>query len=415
MENPSNTRISATRQIPKTPVFGWDNFKADQQVALPPCVEDLNEQVITTSGRAAIFQALLQLELPENSKLLVPTYHCPTMVAPGLLAGWDIAYFGIGEDGLPNLHEIPEDVSAGAKAMIVSHYFGLPQSLHEVRTWCDARGIALIEDCAHCFFGQAGERQIGAWGDFYTASLSKFFPVPEAGLLGSATRRIKPLELVNQSFKAQLKGWIDVFETSVKYKRLGILNGVFSAIFQLKSTARDITPAQQEILADPATEILNSCDMGRIHKQPLALARLLHRLLPRERIIRQRVRNFDIYAKALANTAGAKPVINSAIKPVAPYVYPLWVNDGNRVYHELRTKGYPVFRWDRIWPGTPQITGDVGLDWSMHVLQLLCHQDLSETDIQATAAAVQASISNISQSTASGLASDQASAVEIHA
>ncbi|MBK9574239.1 MAG: DegT/DnrJ/EryC1/StrS family aminotransferase [Rhodoferax sp.] len=53
----------------------------------------------------------------------------------------------------------------------------------------------MIEDCAHCFFGQAGERPIGAWGDFATASLTKFFPVPEGGLLASSSRPLPGLAL----------------------------------------------------------------------------------------------------------------------------------------------------------------------------------------------------------------------------
>ena len=36
----------------------------------------------------------------------------------------------------------------------------------EVRAWCDAQSIALIEDCAHSFFGTAGNRPVGAWGDY---------------------------------------------------------------------------------------------------------------------------------------------------------------------------------------------------------------------------------------------------------
>jgi perosamine synthetase len=71
---------------------------------------------------------------------------------------------------------------------------------------------------------------------------------------------------------------------------------------------------------------------------------------------------------------------------VAPYVFPLWVDDADRVYQALRNEGVPVFRWDQIWPDTPHLAHDVGADWSRHVLQLLCHQDLDEIDIRRSAA-----------------------------
>src|SRR5665647_522848 len=115
------------------------------------------------------------------------------MVAPVLLAGLNVACFGIHGDGLPKLDTIDAAIASQSKAMLVSHYFGLPNSLAEVRQWCDEHGVALIEDCAHCYFGEAGERPVGAWGDFAAASLSKFLPVPEGGLLASAHRPIKKL------------------------------------------------------------------------------------------------------------------------------------------------------------------------------------------------------------------------------
>jgi hypothetical protein len=48
-----------------------------------------------------------------------------------------------------------------------------------------------------------------------------------------------------------------------------------------------------------------------------------------------------------------------------------------------------VFRWDRLWPGTPHDTDDAGVQWSRQVLQMLCHQDLSDADIAGVAEATQ--------------------------
>jgi hypothetical protein len=36
----------------------------------------------------------------------------------------------------------------------------------------------------------------------------------------------------------------------------------------------------------------------------------------------------------------------------------------------------PVFRWDRLWPGTPELAGDAGVVWARHVVQLGCHQQI---------------------------------------
>lgn len=375
---------TAQRVAPKGPVLGWSSFRREHAPDIPS-IEDLPYTAFTTSGRSAIYQALLQLRLPAGAVVLVPTYHCPTMVAPVLLAGLEPAYFGIRGDGLPDVQHIDPALAGQARAMLVSHYFGLAQSLHEVRQWCDAHGIALIEDCAHCYFGQAGERPIGAWGDYSTASLSKFFPVPEAGLLGSAQHRFDLGHLQGQGMKAQVKGVVDVLETAANHRRLGGFNVLLDMLFSLKRKARETVAAPAAPAADASTDFMRGADMARIGLRPLLASRLIGRLLPRGQIIAQRARNFRRFAQLLADLPGGRPLFSQPSQPTAPYVFPFWVDDADRIYHALRAEGVPVFRWDRLWPGTPSLPHDVGADWSCHVLQLLCHQDLSANDIDYAA------------------------------
>lgn len=373
--------------MPRGPVLDWSNLRIVNAPGISS-VEDLPHQQFTTSGRAAIYQALLQLDLPRGAGVLVPTYHCPTIVAPVVLAQHEPMFYAVREDGLPDLDGIAHDDRSRAKAIIVPHYFGLTQSLRGVRAWCDQHGIALIEDCAHSFFGEAGERPVGAWGDFATASLSKFLPVPEAGLLGSALRPVRAPQFERPGLRAEIKGTVDVLELSVRHGRLAGLRGGLSLLFKLKNARHTTgTTLSTETAQTPATEqqMLLSCDMGRIAQRPLLASMVLKNMLPRGRIIKQRQRNYAIYAEMLAAVPGARPLKPGPIRPAAPYVFPLWVDDADRVYDAMRNAGLPVFRWDRIWPGTPVLPGDVGLQWARNVLQLLCHQDLSESDVRHTA------------------------------
>lgn len=373
------------RAAPKGPVLGWASFRRESAPNIPS-VEDLAHTAFTTSGRSAIYQALLLLQLPPGSVVLVPTYHCPTMVAPVLLAGHQPRYFGIRADGLPDIARIDADTAGQARAMLVSHYFGLARSLQEVRQWCDAHGIALIEDCAHCYFGQAGERPVGAWGDYSTASLSKFFPVPEAGLLASAHHAFDLGHLQRQGAKAQVKGVVDVVETGTNHRRLGLLNTPLDLLFHLKRKAR-VPAATGGPAASPETddEFMRGSDMARIGLRPLLASRVIGRLLPRGHIIAQRARNFSRFAQLLAELPGGRPLFEQPAQAAAPYVFPFWADDADRVYHALRAEGVPVFRWDRLWPGTPRLQHDAGPAWSRHVLQLLCHQDLGTQDIDHAA------------------------------
>lgn len=378
---------------PRGPTLDWSSFRIVDAPGLSS-IENLANTAFTTSGRAAIYHALRQLQLAPASAVLVPSYHCPTMVAPVILANLTVAYFGLRCDGLPNLDTIDAATAAKSKAMLVSHYFGLAHSLGEVRQWCDDRGIALIEDCAHCYFGEAGERPVGAWGDYSTASLSKFLPVPEGGLLASAHRPIPRLQLAPQGFKAQIKGWIDVFETATKDKRFRGLNSALAFLFRFKNSRLQPQLRAAGPTESAATSMMRDCDMSRIAQAPLGTTMILKAVLPRGRIIVRRQQNFASYARHFAHVEGAKPLFPLPLKTVAPYVFPLWVDDADRVYHALRDQGLPVFRWDRIWLGTPLLDGDVGPMWSRHVLQLLCHQDLSDADIERTSSAILGMLSN---------------------
>ena len=156
------------------------------------------------------------------------------------------------------------------------------------------------------------------------------------------------------------------------------------------------TPTVDSMLAD--------CDMARVDQAPLWVSEALSRL-PKARIVARRQRNFTRYARHFQAVLGARPLFapgTAAFAPAAPYVFALWVDDADRVYQSLRDQHLPVFRWDRIWPGTPVINGDQGPLWSRHVLQLLCHQDLSDADIELTAHAVLSALAHQTTTNADG-------------
>lgn len=380
----------AVRALPKGPVLGWRSFRPGGGAPVPS-VSDLPNRAYTTSGRAALLAALAQLGLPAGSTVLVPTYHCPTMVAPVLVAGMVPAFFPTGADGLPLLQGVEPTAAASARAMIVAQYFGLPQSLAAVREWCDQRGIVLIEDCAHSYFGQAGDRQIGAWGDFATASLSKFFPVAEAGVLASAHRELRPLGLQAPGARIQIKAWLDVFEHAHGHGHLAGVSHLLHPLLWLKrqrNSSPDVAAAAG--VASDLGSMMEACDMARVKQAPTLAAMALHRSLPQSGIVMRRRANYATLVQALAGAPGARLLSPQLPEGAAPYVCPLLIEGRERaqaVYERMRVAGLPVFRWDRIWPGTPVDPQDTGPMWSHQLIQFLCHQDLEAHELRSVAAA----------------------------
>ena len=376
------------RSFPKLPVLGWSAYAGERDAPLPGVMSARHHRY-TISGRAAISLALHVLGANPGSRILVPTYHCTTMIAPVVHAGMQPVFYPTTAHGAPDLAWLRLADLAGVRAILAAHYFGLPQPMSALRAFCDTRGIALIEDCAHAFFGYSDDRAVGSWGDVAIASLTKFFPVPEGGLIASTTRPLDALYLTPRSLRDELKAAVDSIEIGSRHRRFPGLNWLLNGVFDLKNRLRKRAGSSHAAI-DAAQGGATSPLPGRLLSsvQPAFAARWIAESVHQARIVALRRRNYLDLARRLSGIAGARVLNADLPEGAVPYVFPLYVYDPVASYQPLRAAGIPIFRWDEVWPGTPAIENDHGLDWATHVFQLGCHQDLSPADIAAIAATV---------------------------
>ena len=72
------------------------------------------------------------------------------------------------------------EIEPNTKLLFVNHEFGYPyQKLNELRKY----NLPIIEDCAHSFFLEDNNLNIGTTGDFVIYSFPKMFPIQIGGLL----------------------------------------------------------------------------------------------------------------------------------------------------------------------------------------------------------------------------------------
>jgi perosamine synthetase len=375
--------------MPRQPVLGWATFKGPRRATMPSVAGSQNI-LYTTSGRAAIALALRVLAFKAGDRVLVPTYHCPTMIAPVVRLGGEPVFFPVTASGAPDLEALAHRDMRGVRAMLVAHYFGLAQPMSRVRAFCDARGIALIEDCAHAFFGTSEDRPVGSWGDLAIASLTKFFPVPEGGCLVSRAHSLTGLHLKTPGAVAELKALGDVLEIGARFERFPGLNTLLRGVFGLKellrgrrwtpATAGDDPPSSMPALEEISDSLLNAHPT----RTTLRLVGSAHW----ERIVALRRRNYELLTELLEDLPGAAPFAPRLPANSAPYVYPLRVENPAERYRSLRAAKVPLFRWDRVWPGTPVLEGDQGPLWAVEMFQLACHQDLAEPEIRTIASSI---------------------------
>jgi hypothetical protein len=334
----------------------------------------------TVSGRASILLALEMLKIGPGDKVLVPTYHCPTMVAPIVALNAQAVFYPVTSSGAPNLQWIQQHHIKDIRAILVVHFFGLPQPLAEIRQWCDQNEVRLIEDCAHALFGVSGDRAVGRWGDLAIASLTKFLPVPEGGcLIENLVPRPLPL-LHRPSAKSQLKAGFDIIHAAVNHGRLAGLGPLISGAARLRGRLK-----RESVMQERPEDSHNDgfiIDVDLAHLSLTTASRWIAQHAPRERIVARRRQNYIFFTQELSGIAGFKPLLTKLQDHCAPYVFPLWVDQPDPNYAELRRMEFPVSRWDRLWPTVTTIEQDFGIKWSHHVLQLACHQDLTPGELQ---------------------------------
>lgn len=372
--------------LPPLPVLGWASFTGTRQAGTS-CLLDDPSLVYTSSGRASLLLAMEALGIAPGVRVLVPTYHCPSVVAPVTQRGGEPVFYPIDETGAPDLAWLGRADTSRVRAIVVAHLFGLPQPMRAIREWCDQRGISLVEDCAHALFGRSDGRAIGAWGDFAIGSLPKFLPVPEGGCLVTQRPPARP-ELARCPPVTQFKTGLNIVEAGARQRRFAGLDtvvcGVLDGMQRLRGTERRENADDTPLLAPLPPELDGDfqVDNALAHRQPSAPTRWIADGLPRGRIVARRRRFYTALLQRLSGIDGMRPLRPELPPDCAPYVFPLWVDQPEPGYAELRRQRIPVFRWDRIWPGTPVVEGDHGLAWSHHVLQLSCHQDFDDTALQ---------------------------------
>jgi dTDP-4-amino-4,6-dideoxygalactose transaminase len=110
--------------IPRLPLIGCDTF-GRPKTGVPRSLLQSPHIRYTTSGRAAIALALRELGVGPGDQVLIPTYHCPTMVSPAVFSGAKPVFFPITPSGAAAVDcladkEFPRGQILGA------HYFGIP-------------------------------------------------------------------------------------------------------------------------------------------------------------------------------------------------------------------------------------------------------------------------------------------------
>jgi perosamine synthetase len=328
--------------------------------------------------------ALSLSKIGRGAKVLLPAYNCRSMVDAVHSTGAMPVLYKSRPDLAVDLDDLSKKIDAETRCLIVVHFFGFFQpQLAQLRVLCDELGIVLIEDCAHCFFGEHEGQQIGSVGDYAIASPTKFFPVYDGGLLVSAKHSLDDVPIRRGGAAFQIKAFLNNIERSFAYSRLRPLNWLMAlplyAKDRLWSLAKNLdTPYATDTYGTDASGDSFAFDAAWLGVKMSAVSNALLHWTRIPRLVERRRQHFETLLRAFAGHEGCRPLFDELPPGVVPYVFPLIVDDAVRVFPKLKVRGVPLFRWEDVRHGVC----DTSTLYSRCLFQLPCHQELTQRELE---------------------------------
>lgn len=385
---PSTASPSAPRTgpaIPLAPVLSASSFR---RAAAAPArtVLDAGVHRLVTSGRVAIALALRELGVGPGDTVLVPAYHSPSMIPPVLWRGAAPVFYRVTPGAAVDLDDLAQKIGPRTRAVMVTHYFGFPQDMAPIRALCDARGVALIEDCAHAFIGEHAGRPLGSWGDYAIASSMKFLPIYEGGALVSSRHSLDKVALRSAGAGFEAKVALNSLERGFAYGRLPAVRAAFwlplrtkAALWGMLKRGRK-TPAPA--LAPASSDSGFDFDPRWLDKRSSLFARMLLKAASPARIQALRRRHYARLDAALRGLPGVRPLHPQLPEGACPWVFPLLVDDPDTLFARLKRAGVPLTRFGHpLWQGMEADACANAAMLSRRVLSLPCHQELRAEEL----------------------------------
>jgi perosamine synthetase len=138
-------------------------------------------------ARRGIYHGLRVIGASPGDTILVPSFHCSSVVDPVLLYGAHVKFFNIRRDASPDFGDLEAKIDGKVRAVLVIHYFGFPQPIHKLMDLCRAYRLSLIEDCAHILAGEVDGTVLGTVGESVFSAGGSFCPSSTAGSWSSTT------------------------------------------------------------------------------------------------------------------------------------------------------------------------------------------------------------------------------------
>jgi dTDP-4-amino-4,6-dideoxygalactose transaminase len=376
-------------RIPKTAVLTTATFRGKHDAA-PACFLDVGRSKFVGSGSTAIGLALAHAGIGSKHTVLLPAYHCISMVEPVVRCAATPVFYRVHRDTSIDLSDVESKLSESTRMLVVPHYFGFPQDALRIREFCDLHGLIYLEDCAHAFFGSHTGRPLGWFGDYAIASSWKFLPTFDGGILASSRVDIDDVRPVGPGAYFHCKAALNTLEYAFAYGRLSMLKTVLSVPLKAKAyvwrNARKSPAGDRSNAKVPNTEDVAQFDT-QIDSDWVASAmswpsRITIALAAMSQIAATRRHNYRRLDESLRGVPGCRALFPALPENVVPQVFPVLFDQPARDFPRLKHAGVPIIRFgEYLWPGVDEQLCSQSIELSRRVFQFPCHQDLRAEEL----------------------------------
>ena len=347
---------------------------------------DSAKMYFTYSARGALYHLARSLPDEKGNSILVPMFHCPTVVEPLVRAGKNIIFYKINLDLSINVQDVIQKLTPDVAAVVVINYFGFPAELDAISKLKEQYGFYIIEDCAHSFFN--GECLAGERGDVAIFSFSKLVPCYVGGAI-RVNRQDFPFQPPQSSIAAKdaiiiLKR---LFEQIIENNGSRFLKAAFHWLEGLRVSFKRTkgmpiagTGSKVEVLY-PFTEHLDLAKIPWFLKSILQVADLT-------KIRSARRAHFFILKDGLVDNSELKKIYKDLSASVVPWAYPILLNGRDKYERVFEGKGVPFFTFGEtlhpiLYQLAPQEIKEAEF-LSQNLLMIAIDQNLTLSKVQSS-------------------------------
>lgn len=304
--------------------------------------------ILTYDGRGALYQVFNHFVSSDRPVVLLPAFHCPTVVDPAIAAGCSVRYFAVNEDLSINVDDLLNKIDRTVRAVLIVNYFGFPSDLSRINSHCRDEGVILIEDCAHSFLRANPIGLSGGRGDIAIFSFKKIVPsavgggirINESALSFRARLRRPPLRDSLVNIKR-------LFEQSVDSMGTGILQRMYhraEAWRVQRKRARAGTFSPEAPSTDDPLDVFEYPFVPRLAVSGMPwYARRIIEKAPLSSIVDERRANYSALLDSVPRRPGFAPVFEQLPDSVCPWAFPIVAESRSSIDRRLKEHGVPVF------------------------------------------------------------------------